>query len=65
MILIDYREGQSDVPQELKNLGVPTTMTTLEVGDYVVSGRENICVSRKECVDYVGSLTSGHLNNEL
>lgn len=65
MILIDHRESRSIVPQELKNFKIPIKFTTLEVGDYLVCGTEEVCVSRKECNDYVGSLTSGHLNNEL
>jgi len=65
MIIVDYREQNSIVPVELEKLGVPIKFAQLEVGDYVVTGEENICVERKETHDYVSSLSSGHLNNQL
>jgi len=65
MIVIDFREKDSIIPTELEKLGVPIKFAQLEVGDYVVTGEENICVERKETNDYVGSLSSGHLNNQL
>lgn len=65
MIWIDQREKRSVVPAQLENLKVPIEYKTLDVGDYVVSGKENLCVERKEIGDYVGSLVSGRLNNEL
>jgi ERCC4-type nuclease len=65
MIFIDFREERSGVPKLLKDLNVPIEIMELKVGDYVVTGEENICVERKDSTDYVGSLTSGSLNNQL
>lgn len=65
MILVDYREKNCIVPEELEKLGVPIKFLQLEVGDYIVTGEENVCVERKDSKDYVSSLTSGHLNNQL
>lgn len=65
MIWVDQREKRSVVPTQLEKLGCPTEFKTLEVGDYIVSGKENLCIERKEIGDYVGSLVSGRLNNEL
>lgn len=65
MIIIDNRETRSVIPQKLEALKVPISYATLEVGDYVVCGNESLVVSRKEVGDYIGSMKSGHLNNEL
>jgi len=65
MIFIDHREKASIVPEELEKLGIPIKFVQLAVGDYIITGEENICVERKDSKDYVSSLTSGHLNNQL
>lgn len=65
MIVVDHREEASIVPSELQKLGVPIKLAQLEVGDYIVCGKENVCVERKDAKDYVGSLVSGRLNNQL
>lgn len=65
MIFYDYHEDRSPVPDLLKRLGVPVTRTELEVGDYVVSGDENVVVERKEAGDYIGSLKDGSLHTQL
>lgn len=68
MIFVDHREKKSIVPDELQKLGVPIKFLQLEVGDYIIAGHENVCVDvieRKETKDYIQSLTSGHLNNQL
>lgn len=65
MIIIDQRETRSSIPRKLMELGVPISYSMLEVGDYVVCGKENLIVSRKEVHDYLGSMITGHLNNEL
>ncbi len=65
MIIIDQRETRSSIPHKLEELGVPTSYSMLEVGDYVVCGQESLVVSRKAVNDYLGSMISGHLNNEL
>jgi len=68
MIFVDHREKRSIVPEELEKLGVPITFKQLVVGDYIITGEENICVicvERKDSGDYVQSLITGHLNNQL
>lgn len=66
MILIDNRETRSPVPKMLESFKIPVTLTTLEIGDYVVVGPEiSVCGSRKTAADYVSSITSNHLSNEL
>ena len=65
MIFIDHREERSGVPKLLEDLKVPIKIMQLKVGDYIITGEQNICVERKDSGDYVQSLTSGHLNNQL
>ena len=67
MILVDYREKKSGIIQILKDLHVECKETTLEDGDYVIVGPDgiNVIIERKEASDYVSSLISGHLNNQL
>jgi len=65
MIFYDYHEDQSPIPELIKRLDVPLTRTELQVGDYVVSGAENIVVERKEAGDYVSSLKDGSLHTQL
>lgn len=62
MIYVDVRERRSLVPQQLEKLGVKVVYTELEVGDYIVG---EVGVERKEIGDFVGSLVSGRLDNEL
>ena len=65
MIFIDSRE-KSRVPQLLENLGVPTERRTLSVGDYVILGpTRSSCITLKQCGDFLGSINSDHLNDEL
>lgn len=65
MIFPDKRERNSIVPTQLENLKVPLTYQMLDVGDYIISGSIDICAERKAIDDYVSSLISGRLNNEL
>lgn len=65
MIWVDHREKRSVVPTQLEKLKVPIEFKMLEVGDYIVSGKEDLCAERKDMGDYVSSLVSGRLNNEL
>lgn len=65
MILVDDREIDSGIPDELKRMGVPIKIMRLIVGDYIVTGSQNICVERKEAHDYLSSMSSGRLNNQL
>lgn len=62
MILIDSRE-KSKIPELLK---IEKNIEVLEVGDYAIIGpSESACVSVKSAEDYLGSITSDHLNEEL
>jgi ERCC4-type nuclease len=61
-IICDTREFRSRVPEVLQKLGDPIIEMELEVGDYIVG---EVAVSRKSADDYVGSLTSGHLQEEV
>lgn len=66
MIRVDNRERRSVIPTQLENFKIPLEFANLEVGDYVVVGKAILCVSRKRADgDYIQSMTSGHLNNEL
>ena len=75
MIQIDTHETRSKLPGILKKIGVPTTFVPLEIGDYIISGTisacgsifydENVCNELKTVEDYLGSIRSGRLNNEL
>ncbi len=61
-ISVDYRERSSGVPKMLTDLGLPTEICELPVGDYVIG---EIAIERKTASDFISSLTSGHLNNQL
>ncbi|PXF57967.1 MAG: Hef nuclease [Candidatus Methanogaster sp.] len=54
---IDHREIRSGVSQILEAAGVEVVMRTLEIGDYLLSGRT--CVERKTTSDFISSLISG------
>lgn len=62
VVLVDSREGRSDVPQLLENLGVPYRVVELEVGDYVIG---DVAIERKEVSDFVSSIIDGRLHNQL
>lgn len=61
-ILVDMRERESQVPRLLDRMNIPTTIQTLQVGDYQVGG---VCIERKAISDYFGSKESGHLDTQL
>jgi len=63
MIIVDSREKQSNIPKLLSELEVQYSIATLDVGDYIIG--EEICVERKTISDYISSLISGRLHNEL
>ncbi len=64
MILVDIRE-KSKIPELLAKY-VPTKTVVLDVGDYAIIGpKTSVCISSKEASDYIGSISSGHLNDEL
>lgn len=53
-IIIDHREMRSGVVEALGKLGADIEITTLEVGDYVVSGR--VAFERKTVDDLFATL---------
>ena len=63
VIVIDEREKGSIVPAQLEKMKVPVEYRILNIGDYLISNQ--LCVERKSVGDYVGSLISGRLNNQL
>jgi len=65
MMYVDIHESRSKIPGILKSVGVPIEMVPLEVGDYVVSGQITACCELKSVSDYLSSLESGRLNQEL
>ena len=62
MIIADFRERESGVPEKLRRLGIEVVEDTLEVGDYRFG---DICVERKTITDYIQSKDSGHLDRQL
>ena len=62
MIVYDFRERESGVPEMLRGFGIETIEKTLGVGDYKFGG---ICVERKSINDYLQSKESGHLDRQL
>lgn len=60
-IIIDFRE-KSDIPTYLSQLNIPTITQVLDFGDYLIGP---IPVESKSVQDYISSLLSGHLNNQL
>lgn len=62
VVLVDNREKNSLVPKQLEKLGVPIEYINLDVGDYLIG---DFCIERKDVGDYIGSLVSGHLNDQL
>jgi len=67
MIFVDFREEKSGILEILDRMNIKYKKLNLEIGDYIVVGEQgvNVCVERKSAPDYIGSLTSGHLNNQL
>jgi ERCC4-type nuclease len=65
MILVDSRE-KSQIPKKLLDIGVKTQVVTLAVGDYQILGDSiQVVVESKSTSDYIGSIESGRLSNEL
>lgn len=58
-LVVDERERQSQVPEELSNLGIRVYFSKLEVADYVVS--PEIAVERKTVNDLVSSIYDSRL----
>lgn len=60
---MDEREKSSRVPFRLKGLGVAVLFRHLTVGDYIVS--EDCAVERKTVRDFVNSISSGRLFDQV
>jgi DNA excision repair protein ERCC-4 len=58
-VVVDERERQSGVPEELSKLNVRVYFSTLRVADYVIS--PEIAVERKALPDFVSSVYDGRL----
>ncbi|MCX9026475.1 MAG: DEAD/DEAH box helicase [Candidatus Methanoperedens sp.] len=56
-VMVDQREIRSHVVHTLEKLGTDVTLTTLEVGDYVVSDR--VGIERKTAEDFLSTLLDG------
>jgi len=63
MILVDYREQRSGVPEVLASIGCEYSVVKLLVGDYIIDNR--VAVERKTSEDFVASLTSGRLFKQI
>ena len=58
-IYVDYREQQSSVARELKEMGAEIIMRKLDVADYQLT--DDICVERKTIADFLQSIVDGRL----
>jgi len=58
-VVVDSRESNSPVVDELTRLGAKITLSQLDVGDYVLS--ERICVERKTVNDFASSIIDSRL----
>jgi len=58
-VIVDSRESNSPVVDELSKLGVKITFSQLDVGDYVLS--ERVCVERKTVNDFASSIIDSRL----
>jgi len=61
-IIVDYRERNCLVASELIHLGLEVEFKELKVADYLV---KNIAIERKTISDFISSMISRHLINQL
>lgn len=66
MIKVDIHENRSELYGLLKKLHIPMDLIPQEIGDYNIEG-ENffLCSELKSAEDYLNSIETGILNNEL
>lgn len=62
-IIIDTREPEK-LFEKIKLLDNNCVRETLLIGDFLISNK-NICIERKEIMDFVGSYISNHLQEQL
>ena len=66
MIFIDNQESRSDITSLLDGMGVEYEMVPLKITDFHVTGENGlVAIEKKGPEDYVGSLISGHLSDQL
>ena len=61
-ILIDYREKNSLVIANLKNIGFEIELKELKVGDYIL---KNTVIERKTVSDFISSIINGRLLKQI
>lgn len=61
-VLMDYREKNSLVYSQLIELGIDVEVRELKVADYIVN---NIAIERKTVSDFISSMLSKRLTNQL
>ena len=61
-IIIDIREKNSLMASEIASLNMEIEFTTLKVGDYIVN---DVVIERKTISDFIGSMLSKRLSNQL
>ena len=59
VIMVDFRERNSQVADYLRDFGALVKFLPLEVGDYLCS--ERVCIERKSGNDFVSSIIDGRL----
>jgi ERCC4-type nuclease len=65
VVVIDSREKNDAIFKYLEKNKVAVTVDMLDVGDIMVLGEENFLIERKTEMDFIGSLTSGRLFNQM
>ncbi|MEM5793400.1 MAG: ERCC4 domain-containing protein [Candidatus Aenigmatarchaeota archaeon] len=63
VILVDFREGESEIEDLMRSMGGNVKTVNLEVGDYICSDR--VCVERKTANDFINSIIDGRLFSQL
>lgn len=62
-LFYDHREEKSSVPDLLREMDLEIESANLSEGDYVIG--ERVCVERKSAADFVSSLKSGRLWDQI
>lgn len=66
MIYIDTSEVPSEIWNLLDGMGAKYKLGRLKFGDFIITGRNGeVMIERKTPEDYIGSLISGHLSDQL
>lgn len=66
IIFIDNQEDRSQITLLLDGMGVKYELVPLKITDFHVTGENGlVAIERKTPEDYVGSLISGHLSDQL